>query len=68
MAVKTTMHTHSHLALGDALQTKIELCRYEEKLEESLSKLSERRVAVLEQIFESHLSDHKEESGSHSSN
>jgi hypothetical protein len=51
--ISTTMHTLTHLELGEALQIKIKLCQYEEKLEDSLSMLSEQRVGVLEQILES---------------
>ncbi len=55
LAVATTMHTHTHLALGDALSTKIKLCQYDESLETTLGKLSERRVSLLEQILASRL-------------
>ncbi len=53
--VITTMHTRTHLALGDTLRTKIRLCQYDESLEDTLGNLSERRVDVLERILESHL-------------
>jgi hypothetical protein len=56
-AVTTSMHTHTHLALGDALRIKIKLCQYEESLEVALGKLSEKRVEVLERILEIHLSN-----------
>jgi hypothetical protein len=56
-AVTTSMHTHTHLALGDALRIKIKLCQYEESLEVALSKLSEKRVVVLERLLEIHLSE-----------
>ena len=55
----TTMHTHTHLALGDTLRTKIKLCQYDKSLEVALGKLSEQRVDVLERILESHLSKRK---------
>ena len=58
-AVTTTMHTHTHLALGDTLRTKIKMCQYDESLEVELGKLSEQRVDVLERILESHLSERK---------
>jgi hypothetical protein len=54
-AVRTTLHTHSLLSLGDALRTKIKLCQYGESLEDALGKLSEQRVNLLERILESHL-------------
>ncbi len=55
-AVATTMHTHTHLALGDVLRTKIRLCQYDESLQVTLGKLSEKRVDLLERILESHVS------------
>ncbi len=54
-AVATTMHTHAHLALGDILKTKIKLCQYTESLENTLRRLSEQRLALLERTLESHL-------------
>jgi hypothetical protein len=57
-AVATTMHTHTHLALGDALRTKIKLCQYDESLEATLGQLSKQRVDVLERILENQLSQH----------
>jgi hypothetical protein len=51
--VHTTMHTLTHLELGDALRIQIKSCQFETKLEDSLSKLSEQRVDVLERILES---------------
>ena len=56
-AVTTSMHTHTHLALGDALRIKIKLCQYEESLEVVLGKLSEKRVDVLERILKIHFSE-----------
>ena len=42
--------------MGDTLRTKIRLCQYDEiSLDETLGKLSEQRVDVLERILESHL-------------
>ena len=54
-AVTTTRHTQVHLALGDILKTKIKLCQYTESLEDTLRRLSEQRLALLERILESHL-------------
>lgn len=51
-AVTTTRHTQAHLALGDILKTKIKLCQYTESLEDTLRRLSEQRVALLERILE----------------
>lgn len=53
-AVTTTRHTHAHLALGDILKTKIKLCQYTESLEDTLRRLSEQRLAILERFLEIH--------------
>jgi hypothetical protein len=58
--VATTMHTHTHLALGDILKTKIKLCQYTESLEDTLRRLSERRVELLEAILSTHSGDEQE--------
>ena len=55
--VTTTMHTNAHLALGNILKKKIRLCHYRESLEDTLSRLSEQRVAVLERILGGHSSE-----------
>ena len=62
-SVTTTMHTHTHLALGDTLRTKIKLCQYDESLEVELGKLSEQRVHVLERILESHAGTERNKRG-----
>lgn len=54
-AVTTTRHTQAHLALGDILKTKIGLCQYTESLEDTLRRLSEQRLALLDRILEIHL-------------
>lgn len=51
LGVATTMHTHTHLALGDTLRTEIKRCQYDKSLEVELGKLSEQRVDVLERIL-----------------
>jgi hypothetical protein len=50
--VPTSMHTHSHLELGEVLKTRIKLGQYAADLEDSLRRLSERHVEVLERILE----------------
>lgn len=50
--VSSTLHTHSTLALGDILNTKIKLSQYPEDLESTLNTLSERRVELLERMLD----------------
>lgn len=50
--VTTTKHTHAHLELAETLKTRIKLGQYAADLEDSLRRLSERHVAVLERILE----------------
>ena len=54
-AVPTTMHTQTHIALGDILKRKIKLCQYTQSLDDTLKGLSEKRLALLEQMLEIHL-------------
>ena len=49
--VATTMHTRSHLELGEVLKTRIQLGQYAADLEDTLARLSERHVEVLERIL-----------------
>jgi hypothetical protein len=51
MRVPTTMRTKAKLDLGETLKTNIVLHRHAESLEEALSGLCERHVAVLERIL-----------------
>jgi hypothetical protein len=46
------MHTHTKLELADTLKTRIKLGQYAANLEDSLRRLSERHVAVLERILQ----------------
>jgi hypothetical protein len=48
----TTLHTHAHLQLAETLKTRIKLGQYAADLEDSLRRLSERHVEVLERILE----------------
>ncbi len=48
----TTLHTRTHLELAETLKTRIKLGQYAADLEDSLRRLSERHVAVLERILE----------------
>lgn len=50
-AVSTTMHTQTHLALGDIMKTKIKICQFPESLDDTLKDLSEKRLALLEQML-----------------
>jgi hypothetical protein len=50
--VATTMHTHTKLELAGTLKTRIQLGKYAGNLEDSLRRLSERHVEVLERILE----------------
>jgi hypothetical protein len=50
--VPISMHTRSHLELGEVLKTRIKLGQYAADLEDSLRRLSERHVEVLERILE----------------
>ena len=50
--VPTTMHTTTRLQLAGTLKTRIKLGQYAGDLEDSLRRLSERHVAVLERILE----------------
>jgi hypothetical protein len=50
--VATTMHTHTRLELAGTLKTRIRLGQYAGNLEDSLRRLSERHVEVLERILE----------------
>ena len=50
--VPTTMHTRSNMELAEALKTRIQLGGYARNLEDSLRRLSERHVAVLERILQ----------------
>lgn len=47
----TTLHTRTHLELAETLKTRIKLGQYAADLEDSLRRLSERHVAVLERIL-----------------
>lgn len=47
----TTMHTKTNLDLAEQLKTRIKLGRYALELEDALSRLSERYVAVLERML-----------------
>jgi len=47
----TTMHTKTHLDLAENLKTRIALGQYALSLEDSLRRLSERYVEVLERIL-----------------
>lgn len=47
----TTMHTKTHLDLADNLKTRIALGQYALRLDDSLRRLSERYVEVLERIL-----------------
>lgn len=49
--IPTTMHTHTSMELAEALKTRIQLGGYARNLEDSLRRLSERHVAVLERIL-----------------
>jgi hypothetical protein len=49
--VETTMHTRAHLQLAGVLKTRIKLGQYAGDLEDSLRRLSERHVEVLERIL-----------------
>jgi hypothetical protein len=49
--VATTLHTQSHLELGEVLKTRIQLGQYAANLEDTLRRLSERHVEVLERIL-----------------
>ena len=48
----TTMHTKTALDLAERLKRRIQLGQYALELEDSLSRLSERYVAVLERMLE----------------
>lgn len=54
-SVSTTLHTHSALAWGDILKTKLRLSKYPDDLESTLNTLSERRVELLELMLEAGL-------------
>jgi sulfopyruvate decarboxylase TPP-binding subunit len=47
----TTMHTKTRLDLAEHLKTRISLGKYARKLDDSLRRLSERYVEVLERIL-----------------
>ena len=49
--IETTLHTQSHMQLADVLKTRIQLGKYAGDLEDSLRRLSERHVEVLERIL-----------------
>ncbi len=49
--IETTMHTRAHMELAEVLKTRIQLGKYAADLEDSLRRLSERHVEVLERIL-----------------
>jgi hypothetical protein len=49
--VPTTMHTKATMDLADQLKTRIKLGKYARELQDSLHRLSERHIAVLERIL-----------------
>lgn len=53
-SLSTTLHTHSALALGDILKTKMKLSQYPDDLESTLNTLAEWRVTVLESALAHH--------------
>jgi len=48
---ETSWHTRAHLELAEVLKTRIKLGQYAADLEDSLCRLSERHVEVLERIL-----------------
>ena len=49
--IETTVHTRAHMELADVLKTRIQLGQYAADLEDSLRRLSERHVEILERIL-----------------